>query len=129
MDKTTLVGPDLNEGRRFLDLLKTASIPMEAALWQKDEIVGRWELVVVTPLVEELGVRKTYDRLDKILSKSAERPAERPAIELVNVSILTPESWFYKSLHHELRNAQNLPITKRQVGDHFVDDGFVYFVK
>ncbi len=125
MDKTILVGPDLNEGRRFLDLLRTAGIPMKAALWQKDEIVGRWELAVVTPLVEELGVRKTYDRLDKILSKSA----ERPAIELVNVSILTPESWFYKSLHHELHDAQNLPITKRQVGDHFVDDGFVYFVK
>jgi hypothetical protein len=125
MDKTTLVGPDLNEGRRFLDLLKTAGIPVNAALWQKAEIVGRWELVVVTPLVEELGVRKTYDRLDKVLAKSA----ERPAVELVNVSVLTPESWFYKSLHRDLHNAQDLPITRRQVGDHIIDDGFIYFVK
>ena len=125
MDKTTLVGPDLNEGHRFLDVLRGAGIPMNAALWQKDEIVGRWELVVVTPLVEELGVRKTYDRLDRILSKSP----ERPAVELVNVSVLTPESWFYKSLHQELRNAEDLPITRRQVGDHVIDDGFIYFVK
>ncbi len=35
MDKTLLVGPDLEEGRKFVDLLISSGIPLKAALWLK----------------------------------------------------------------------------------------------
>jgi hypothetical protein len=44
--------------------------------------------------------------------------AHRPSIDLLNVS-----------LHRDLRRTRDLRITKRPVGTHFVDEGFVYFVK
>ena len=125
MDKTALVGPDIEEGRRFLALLNNARVQVSAALWQRDELEGHWRLVVVTPLVEKLGVKETYRRLDEILSKAT----QRPKIDLLNVSVFTPEAWFYKSLHRELRHARDLPVTKRPVGNHTVEDGFIYFVK
>ena len=125
MDKTALVGPDLEEGRRFLELLRTAGVPVNAALWQRDELLGRWSLDIVTPSVEELGVKGTYRRLDAILSKAA----ERPDVDLLNVSVLTPEAWFYKSLRRELRHVRDLPVTRRPVGGHVVEDGFIYFVE
>ena len=123
-----VVGPDIEEGRRFLELLSKDGVQVDAAVWQKDEkdeLGGRWRLLIVTPLVEELGVKKTYRRLDQILS----RAPQRLTVDLLDVSVFTPESWFYKSLRRELRHARDLPITRRPVGDHFVDDGFIYFVK
>jgi hypothetical protein len=125
MDKTALVGPDIEEGRRFLDLLRVARVQVNAALWQRDELSGRWSLLIVTPLVEELGVKGTYRRLDEILSKAP----QRPKIDLLNVSVFTPEARFHKSLHRELRHVRDLPVTRQPVGDHVVEDGFIYFVK
>jgi len=120
-----LVGPDIEEGRLFLELLSNAGVQVDAALWEWDELSGRWSLLIVAPLVEELGVKETYRRLDEILSKAP----HRPTVDLLNVSVLTPKAWFYKSLHRELRHARNLRVTRRPVGDHFVEDGFIYFVK
>lgn len=124
MDKTVLVGPDIEEGRRFLELLSNAGVRVDAALWQKGELTGRWSLLIVTPLVEELGVKETYRRLDDILSK-----AQPPTVDLLNVSVFAPTAWFYKSLRRELRHARNLAVTRRPVGDHFIEEGFIYFVK
>jgi hypothetical protein len=125
MDKAVLVGPDIEEGRKFLEVLRNGGVQVDAALWQKDEIFGQWSLIIVTPLAEQLGVRETYRRLIKILSDTP----ERPAIDLLDVSVLTPEASFYKSLHRELRRARDLVVTKRPVGDHLVEAGFIYFVR
>ena len=128
MDKTTLVGPDIQEGRRFLDLLRDSGLPVKAALWQKasapyQAILGEWTLKIVTPLVEDFGVKETYRRLDQILAKAP----QRPSIDLLDVSVLTPESWFYKNLRREFHRARDLAVTIRD-GDGF-DEGFIYFVK
>lgn len=133
MAKTTLVAPDIDEGRVFLDLLDHSAIPVSAALWQKVretdirlEGSGEWDFVVVTPLVEEIGVRETYRRIDKVLSK-ASRPLE---VGLLNISVFTPESWYAKSLRKEFRGARDLTVRNRLVmGSHFIEEGYVYFVK
>lgn len=125
MDKTTLVGPDIEEGRRFLELLNSEGVGVDAALWQKDEWMGRWDLTIVTPLVKEVGVRATYSRLDEILSKAS----DRPAVDLLNVRVMTPDAHFFKSLRRELRQARNMAISRQPVGDHIVEVGFIYFVK
>ena len=122
MDKTILVGPDIEEGRKFLDLLKNAGVRVDAALWQRDEF-GRWSFVIVTPLVDTLGLRETYRRLDEILK------GQHLNVDLLNVSLFTPSSSFYKSLHRELPHVKNLAVSKRPVGGHVVEDGFIYFVK
>jgi hypothetical protein len=127
MAKTTLVGSksaisDIDEGRRFLELLSDAKIKVHAALWQWSELSSEWQFPIVTPSVEELGLKGTYRRLDKILSTAE----NRPAVDLLNVSLMTPEARFYKSLRRELRDRR---VTKRPVGDHVIEKGFIYFVK
>jgi hypothetical protein len=128
MAKTTVVGwatPDIEEGRRFLELLGEAGIKVQAALWQWSELSSEWQFLLVTPSVEELGLKGTYRRLDKILSTAE----NRPAVDLLNVSLMTPESRFYKSLRRELRSIHDRRVSKRPVGDHVIEKGFIYFVK
>ena len=55
MAKTLLVGPDVDEGRKFLDLLKREKFPVSAALWQSNESGDRWDLAIVTPVAREQG--------------------------------------------------------------------------
>ena len=38
MGKTTLVGPGIEEGREFLELLRQVGVPIKAALWQRDRL-------------------------------------------------------------------------------------------
>jgi len=123
VDKTALVGPDIEEGRSFLALLKNKGIKVNAALWQKDEVFGRWSLVIVTPLVETLGPKETYRQLRDILK------SEPLNIDLLHVSLFTPKASFYKSLHRELPHVKDLTVSKQPIGGHFVEDGFIYFVK
>ena len=125
MDKKALAGPDIEQGRKFLELLSDSKVSLDAAFWQKDQLFGRWELFIVTPLVEKIGLRETYRRLVEILEKTP----QRPDIDLINVSVLTPEAHFYKSLRRELRHARDRAISRQPVGDHFVEEGFIYFVK
>jgi hypothetical protein len=122
MAKAILVGPDLDEGRRFLDLLKDAGIRVRAALWRREEEFRRWELIIVTSLVDEIGLYGTYGKLIDILSKEAD-----PAIDLNNVSLRGFRDSLAKGLHRELRNVRERQITMTPVGSEFVDEGFIYF--
>jgi hypothetical protein len=130
MAKTTLVGSrsaasDIDEGRRFLEMLSEAKIKVQAALWQWNEPSGEWQFLIVTPLVEKLGLKEAYRRLDDILSTAE----NRPAIDLLNVYLMTPRARLYRSLRRELRNVHDRQVSKRPVGDHLIEKGFIYFVK
>ena len=85
----------------------------------------QWSLAIVTPLVDELGVKGTYRRLMEVLDSAA----ERPRIDLLDVSVYTPKASFYKSLRRDLGKVRERTIRKGPVGDHIVNEGFVYFVK
>lgn len=116
---------DIEEGRRFIDLVEHAGIPVLAALWQKDELLGRWDFVLVTPLADQLGVKEAYSRLDRVL----ENADPRPGISLLDVSVMYSSSAFYKSLRREFRGQRDVPLAKSRVGDHIVDEGYLYLVK
>ncbi len=125
MDKTALVGIDIDEGRKFLDLLHESGIPVSAALWQQEDQMEEWSLKVVTPLVEELGLRGAYDVVDRTLSEAV----PPVGIDLLIVSLLGEKYSFSKSLKRGLRRVRERPVGGQRVGDHVLQKGYVYFVK
>ncbi|MCZ2149438.1 MAG: hypothetical protein LC126_16900 [Bryobacterales bacterium] len=125
MDKTTLVEKDIEEGRKFIELLQDAGIEVNSALWSKG-LFDRWNLVLVSPVVDEAGVREAYLKLLKILRQAP--VSERPKIDELSLSLLTPKSHFAKSLRRGLKKARDLHVSHQPFGDHFIDEGFIYFV-
>jgi len=125
MSKTLLVGPDVDEGRKFLDLLKREKVPVSAALWQSNESGDRWDLAIVTPVAKELGPVETYRRLRDILEQSL----DRPEVDLLNVSVFSPDQNFAKGLRRHLRRVKEFHVTSQPLGDYFILNGWVYFVK
>lgn len=125
MDKTTLVGPAIEEGWKLLRLLLDDGMKVNAALWQKNAEWGNWQLDIVTPLVDEVGPFSVYKRIDGIM-KAAQ---DRPRVDLTNVSVMPPSEAVYKSLKREFRNARDRALTRGYVGDRFIEEGYIYFVK
>ena len=125
MAKTLLVGPDLEEGQKFLDLLKKDKFPVSAALWQSNEFGDRWDLAIVTPVANE-GLIEAYRRLRDILEQSP----DRPEVDLLNVSVYSPYQNFSKGLRRHLRRVKDYHVTGQPLGgEYFITNGWVYFVK
>ena len=125
MDKTALVASEIDEGRKFLELADEAGFPVHAAMWKKEEFPGRWSLLLVTPVEDEIGPMKTYMRLLKILTKSR----ERTTIELEDLRPISPKSRFAKDLRRLFRKAKERPIGYTPIGEEFVEEGYLYFAK
>ena len=124
MGQKILVGPDIEGGREFLQLLKEHDIDVTAALWQYDRRSDDWDLVIASPLSDKIGLRGTYKKIRSILDL-----VDPPPIDLQRVSLFYNRAPFIKSLRRNWRKMREIPIRWQPVGDHIVDDGYVYFVK
>ena len=124
MDQNTLVGPEVDGGRRFLDLLQENGIEVIAALWQYDRLLDEWELVLALPLADKIGLRETYKKMIAILNRVG-----APPLDLDRVNVFYSNSPFVKSLRRGLRNVRDRKIRRQPIGGHTLDDGYVYFVK
>lgn len=125
MVETALVVPDIEAGRRFLDVLHTGNFPLVAALWQVNSYGNRWEFDIVTPLVEELGAREAYRRLEELFANTS----DRRAVQHLNVSVFGARSPFYKGLRRDLRRVKDYHVMGGRPGDQDIRNGFIYFVK
>ena len=118
MDKTILVGPDIEEGAKFIQLLEHAGLNLKGALWQKNEESEGWRLEIVTPLVDEIGLRSTFQKFNQVL-KAASIPLD---IDLDYVSPKSPKSDHFKSLR---RIFPKKPMTH----PHWLTTSYIYYVK
>src|SRR5690242_20702237 len=125
MVKTALVASEIDEGRKFLELTEEAGFPVRAAMWKKEDTAGRWSLLLVTPVEDEIGPTKTYMRLLKILTKAP----ERTRIELEDLLPISPKSKFARDLRRMFRQVKERPVAWTPIGDQFIEDVYLYFAK
>jgi hypothetical protein len=127
VDQTALVGPDIQAGRDFLELLDRSGVPVTAAWWQWHHFpVEEWGFSLATRWVDQYGLKETYRKIDAVLSKAS----PRPAIDLMDVNIYTPEASAIKFLRHEFRRARDLEVKNRSFGDEGVLwNAYIYVVK
>lgn len=92
MDQAALVTPDVEGGKELLAALDKDELDVRAALWLYMPEISEWRLFVATPLVDKLGPRKIYGRIQSILRR-LERPHD---ISLGNISVVSPESELIK---------------------------------
>ena len=67
MVSPALVEPDIQAGKKIVEALDHAGIPVRTALWLWDEPANIWRLVIASPLVDDAGPWEAYARVLKEL--------------------------------------------------------------
>jgi hypothetical protein len=128
MDKTVLVDHDLEEGKRLLRALDEVGVPVVAALWYCLPESDVWRYIVASPLVEELGPRKTYARIESV------RASTLPPVNM-SVDQITAARTTHPPLIGELRYFAGTPgapyiggvwLNRAMVGETYVERAYVY---
>ena len=128
MDQKVLVGPDIQAGRDFLELLESAGVPVTAALWMRDGTPKDWQFHLITPWVDRYGVRQTFRKISAILSKAS----PPPAIDLLDVYIYAEKSSHLDLLRKEFRRARDQVFHNQRIDsgyDSGYGSGYIYAVK
>lgn len=73
MAATALVERDFSDGRALLHSLDEANFPVFAALWLLNPDSGNWTLYMGSPVVDQVGGRGAYARLQGILNSTKSR--------------------------------------------------------
>ncbi|MBM3754602.1 MAG: hypothetical protein FJW38_11560 [Acidobacteria bacterium] len=123
MDKALLVGPGLEGGHRFVDVLVKTGVPVRAALWHKPPLAD-WRLSVVTPARDSEGLEKLFERTREVFENT------EPRLELDenDIYFLGAKTNFAKSLRNQCSGIKNRATTIYDLeGD--AHEAFVYFAK
>jgi hypothetical protein len=70
MVKEFLVEAAIDEAAKLLSELDRTQFPVDSMFWVQLPDVGRWRLVIGSPLVRDQGQRVTYERLGKLLQET-----------------------------------------------------------
>lgn len=92
MVKEVLVEAATDEGARLLSELDRTQFPVESMFWVQLPEMGRWRLVIGSPLVRGQGPRPAYERLGALLRQVD------AGLSLMNISIFDPDSTELSSL-------------------------------
>lgn len=85
MDQATLVGPDLEGGRKLVAALDNAGLDIRAAYWLFREESESWRLYLATPLVSSQGPKAAYT---KVLHEL--KSLDVPNLKFRNISVIDP---------------------------------------
>ena len=123
MAKTTLVEKDIEEGRKLLQTLDAAGIPVVAAYWLYELEWNRWRLVFATPLVETTGSTPIYRRIREMLESGAEGAGAFEDLAIVSLRDRVASGL------HRIPGSDGVPefrLTDGVVNGLSVDDAYVY---
>lgn len=99
MDPSPLVNSDIEIESKVIFALSRAKIPITAVDWSLVGQEQKFQLIVVTPLVDKWGPRETYSRIFKVLSEAGMYQSNL----IRKLSVKSPDDPFAKALVAELK--------------------------
>lgn len=121
MVKTALVDKYINEGRTLIAALKRENFIIDTAMWFYSEELDEWQLMIATPLVDEVGLRETYRRIQSILTK-----LPSISLSLIDVSILSPQNHLINAIKGTVGQSKNITLKGTVVDGILVNDAYIY---
>jgi hypothetical protein len=124
LDKEALVTTeaDIPAGQSLLATLDQRDFPVVAALWERLPDVLEWRLVLASPLVDQFGRRKAYQKLAEAWASS------RELVSLSDVELVSPSAPIIRALRSALSTPpfSGIRLTAVTFGDVFIPDLYLY---
>src|SRR5438128_2489038 len=123
MVASPLVELDIESGRKLIRELDANKFPVVAALWLYLTEPNEWRLVIASPLVEKLGPRAAYRRVQEAIART------QTAIALKNVTVISPDEDPVRLFRRALRTGPGLSDTRftgNTINGTFIEDAYIY---
>jgi len=120
----TLVGSDIEIGRRIIGALTRAKIPVTVSLWAFVPQLQEWQFMIATPLVDTKGPLAAYREVNKSLEKEGvfeDAPLRR-------IFLRSPSDRVLKSLEKQSRAfpQEAFRVVNEEIAGNFVEDAYLY---
>lgn len=125
MDKEILVEANIEEGRKLIQALDASKFTLNGALWFYYPKLSEWRLLLVSPLVDKIGPRKSYMIIQRVIEDL--RPAN---ISIINISVMSPKNNLVQLLRVAIRTNPNavsqIRFTHTTINNVFIEDALIY---
>jgi hypothetical protein len=124
MDKTLLVGPDLETGRRILKALDEADIKISVALWGFLSQYEDWRLILASRQLDTAGIGGAYSLVFKTLKKAGFTVEDTDPIMVVRM-----KDKFIRELRQifgKTQRVEGMRLGNQLIGDRFLEQGYAY---
>ena len=118
--------PDMMEaGKKFTEYLDSDGFDVRASLWFYVTEANEWRLLIASPLVDEMGPTKAYEKVRENLSKD---PAAFSCLNLRNITVLSPEEQLIKLLAAAVRvtGMNGVRFTRNRINNAYIEDAYIY---
>jgi hypothetical protein len=123
---TSLVDRTIAAGKRLLTTLDRKGFPVFAAFWIFRPEEGDWRLVLGTTLVDELGPRSAYRKLQTAISGG--RAA--PPVPLSDITLVSSSDPLVRTLAIALRTGPTdvgeIRFSNNVINGQVIEDAFIY---
>jgi hypothetical protein len=123
MAKTALLDKYINDGRILIALLEKEGFPIDTAMWFYSEELDEWQLLIATPLVDEVGQRETLKRVQSVM-----RNEPTISLSLIDISILSPQGSLINAIKSTVRRSKDVVLKGTVANGILVNDAYIYCV-
>lgn len=123
MAKTALVDKYLNDGRMLVSALDRDGFLIDTAMWFYSDELDEWQLIVATPLVDQLGLRETLRRVQSIIGNLTSI-----SLSLSDISLLSPNSNLINAIKTTVRRSKDVTLKGTVTNGILVNDAYIYCV-
>jgi len=124
MDKTILVGPDIETGRRILLALDDAEVKINVALWGFLSEYEDWRLILSARQLDAQGKSGAYGLVLRTLKKAGFTVDDTDPIMIVSM-----KDKFIRELRQTFGKAKSIDgmrLGNQLFGDRYLQDSYVY---
>lgn len=127
MVTTFLVDSKIDVGEKLIEALDRSGLSVTAAYWLYSSETDSWRLMVASDLVDAEGPKAVYGHIDEVLRKEL----SDGDISLREISAISSKESLTKALRSAFRTRvgiHGVRMTRNTVGDHYIEDAYVYRV-
>ncbi|GAI16757.1 unnamed protein product [marine sediment metagenome] len=125
MDKNILVEKNIEEGKILVEALDRSLFTLKGALWYYYLKHDEWRLLLVSPLVDRLGPKRSYTIIQNVI-----QDLHLFSISIIDISVLSPKNRLIQLLKIALstgpRDISKIRFTRNTINNVFVEDALIY---
>lgn len=124
MDKTALVGYEVDRGVKILTILDHSGIDVVVAMWAFLSEYDEWRLVLASPKFDDGRLQDAYGKLHKALDAAAFPLELTPTVVIMRTS--DPFIKALRKIFGKAKSVEGMRLGGQTIGNRFLDDAHVY---